>query len=52
MVGTARIFLVHPGWVMISLNVPNVLTIAIISLLAVGVAKAGFSYLGWNTNWL
>lgn len=37
---------------MISPNVVNVLTIAIISLIAVGAAKAGMSYMGWNTNWL
>ena len=37
---------------MISINVPNVLTIGIISLLVVGVAKAGFSWMGWNTAWL
>lgn len=37
---------------MISLNVPNVLTIGIIALLTVSVAKAGFSFLGWSTSWL
>ena len=37
---------------MISINVPNVLTIGIIALLVVGAAKAGFSYLGWSTSWL
>jgi hypothetical protein len=37
---------------MISLSIPNVLTIAIISLLALSLAKAGFTYMGWNTNWL
>lgn len=37
---------------MISINVPNVLTIAIISLLVVGVAKAAFGYMGWSTSWM
>lgn len=37
---------------MISINVPNVLTIAIVSLLVVGAAKAAFSYMGWSTAWL
>lgn len=37
---------------MISINVPNVLTIGIIALLVVGVAKAGLSYVGWSTSWL
>lgn len=37
---------------MISLNVPNVLTIAIIALLALAATKAGFSFMGWNTAWI
>lgn len=37
---------------MISPNVVNVLTIAVIALLALAVTKAGFSYMGWSTNWL
>lgn len=37
---------------MISINVPNVLTIGIISLIVVGLAKAGMGYMGWSTSWL
>ena len=37
---------------MISLSVPNIITIALISLLALGLAKAGLRMMGVSPTWL
>ncbi len=37
---------------MISLNVPNVITVALIALLAVAGAKFGLTAAGMNSSWL
>ena len=37
---------------MISVNVPNVITIALVALLTFGVVKFAGSKLGFSTSWL
>jgi len=37
---------------MISLNVPNVITVAIISVLAIAAVKAGLTATGYSPSWL